>query len=82
MPERERALVAGDIEALRAHGVHAPISMKAIKGANNHGLYEIRTRGFRTFYCVRSGVIWVLHICKKEHQSRGIGAARARMEAL
>ena len=59
-----------------------PISTRTIKGRNNRGLAEIRTANYRTIYCLKRGIVWVLHICKKEHQAQGIETARARMEAL
>jgi mRNA-degrading endonuclease RelE of RelBE toxin-antitoxin system len=82
LPSRDRMLIAADIEALRVHGLNAPISTRTIKGKQNRGLAEIRTGNFRTFYCMKRGIVWLLHICKKEHQERGIEAARARMETL
>ena len=82
LPEKDRALVLGDIAALAAHGIHAPISTRTIKGKNNRGLAEIRTGNYRTIYCLKRGIVWVLHICKKEHQAQGIEIAHARMEAL
>ena len=82
LPARDRAQIAADIAALRDHGLQAPISMKPIKGRPNRGLFEIRTGGFRTLFCQRAGVIWILHVCKKQNQAAGIEAARARMEKL
>jgi len=68
--------------AFRDHGLQAPISMKPIKGPQNRGMFEIRTGGFRTFFCQRSGVVWILHVCKKQDQDAGIAAARGRMKKL
>jgi len=68
--------------AFQDHGLQAPISMKPIKGRPNRGLFEIRTGGFRTLFCRRGGVIWILHVCKKQDQDAGIEAARARMKKL
>lgn len=82
LPVKDRALVLADIVALGAHGVNAPLSTRTIKGRPNRGMAEIRTGNYRTFYCLRRGVLWVLHICKKEHQAQGIEAARRRMETL
>ncbi len=82
LPARDRAQIVADIAALRDHGLQAPISMKAIKGRPNRGMFEIRTGGFRTLFCQRAGVIWILHVCKKQDQVAGIEAARARMERL
>jgi hypothetical protein len=74
--------VLADIVALGTHGVNAPLSTRTIKGRPNRGMAEIRTANYRTIYCVRRGVLWVLHICKKEHQVQGIDVARRRMEML
>ncbi len=79
---RDRAQIVGDITALRDHGLQAPISMKPIKGRPNRGLFEIRTGGFRTLFCLKGGVVWILHVCKKQNQEAGIEAARARMKKL
>lgn len=79
---RDRAQIVADITALRDHGLQAPISMKPIKGRSNRGLFEIRTGGFRTLFCQRGGVVWVLHVCRKQDQDAGIEAARARMKKL
>jgi phage-related protein len=63
--------------------LRAPLATRAIKGRANRGLVEIKTRGYRTFYCVKRGpIIWVLHACRKGEQKRGIEVARARMDAL
>jgi len=56
--------------------------MRAIKGRQNRGMFEIRTGGFRTFFCQRGGVAWILHVCKKRDQDAGIDAARGRMKKL
>ena len=77
-----RALVLGDVALVAEHGRLAPVSVKAIKGPRNRGLLEIRTGGYRTFYCVVGGVMWLLHGCKKQHQVAGIEIARERMKKL
>ncbi|HET9555119.1 MAG TPA: type II toxin-antitoxin system RelE/ParE family toxin [Anaeromyxobacteraceae bacterium] len=82
LPARDRAQIVADVTALRDHGLQAPVSMKPIKGRPNRGLFEIRTGGFRTFFCQKGGVVWILHICKKQDQNAGIEAARARMKKL
>ena len=82
LPVRDRAQIVADITALRDHGLQAPISMRSIKGKPNRGLFEIRTGGFRTLFCQKAGVVWVLHVCKKQDQDAGIEAARARMKKL
>lgn len=82
LPIRDRAQIVADIAGLRDHGLAAPISMRAIKGRPNRGLFEIRTGGFRTLFCQRGGVIWILHVCKKQDQDAGIAVARTRMKNL
>lgn len=82
LPARDRAQNVADIMACRDHGLQAPISMKPIKGRPNRGLFEIRTGGFRTLFCQRAGVVWILHVCRKQDQGAGIEAARARMKKL
>lgn len=82
LPIRDRAQIVADVMALRDHGLQAPISMKAIKGRPNRGLFEIRTGGFRTLFCQKSGVVWVIHVWKKQDQDVGIEVARARMKKL
>ncbi len=82
LPGDARAQVLGDVALVALHGRMAPVSVKAIKGPKNRGLLEIRTGGFRTFYCVASGVLWLLHGCKKQDQAAGIEAARDRMKQV
>jgi phage-related protein len=82
LPASIRALVLGDIALVTQHGRLAPVSVKAIKGPKNRGLLEIRTGGYRTFYCVVGGVMWVLHGCKKQDQAAGISVARERMKQV
>lgn len=83
IPDRDYGLIAADIEALRIHGIRARISVRAIKGQHARGLMEIKCGNYRVFYCVQRGpLIWILHACKKEHQSNGIEAARNRMQQL
>jgi hypothetical protein len=81
LPARDRAQVVADVMALRDHGLQAPISMKPIKGART-GHVGDPDGGFRTLFCHRGGVIWILHVCKKQDQDAGIEAARARMKKL
>lgn len=54
--------------------------MRAIKG--HRPLYEIRTGGYRTFCVDVEDTTWVLHICKKQDQRRGIEVASKRMERI
>ena len=82
LPARDRAQIVADVMAFRDHGLQAPISMKPIKGRPNRGLFEIRTGGFRTLFCQKGGVVWILHVCKKQDQDAGIESARARMKKL
>ncbi len=82
LPKKDRAYIVGDIAALRDYDIRAPISTRRIKGENNRGMSEIRTGGFRTFYCYKRGAIWILHICKKQDQAAGIDATRQRMQQL
>ena len=82
LPVRDRAQIVADVAALKDYGLQAPISMKSIKGRPNRGLFEIRTGGFRTFFCQKSGILWILHVCKKQDQDAGIDAACARMKKL
>lgn len=82
LPVRHRALVMGDVALVALHGRNAPVSVKAIKGPQNRGLLEIRTGGYRTFYCVEGGVMWLLHGCKKQDQDAGIEVARERMKQV
>jgi putative component of toxin-antitoxin plasmid stabilization module len=56
--------------------------VKGIRGPQNRGLLEIRTGGYRTFYCVVGGVMWLLHGCKKQDQDAGIEVARERMKQV
>jgi hypothetical protein len=82
LPAHIRACVMGDVELVVRHGRAAPVSVKAIKGAQNRGVYEIRTGGYRTFFCVEAGVMWLLHGCKKQDQQAGIDVAGERMRRL
>jgi phage-related protein len=68
-----------DVHLVAQYGRRAPVSVKPIKGASNRGMLEIRTGGFRTFYCVVGEVMWLLHACKKQDQVAGIAVARERM---
>jgi mRNA-degrading endonuclease RelE of RelBE toxin-antitoxin system len=64
----------------RPYGARAPVSMRPIHG--HHGLWEIRTGGYRTLYCLEEGVLWVLHVCKKEHPGPGITSAARRLKVV
>lgn len=77
-----RALVVGDVKLVATHGRMAPVSVKPIKGPQTKGLMEIRTGGYRTFFCVVGGVLWLLHGCKKQDQDAGIIVARERMKQV
>ncbi len=82
LPVAMRALVVGDVTLVAMHGRMAPVSVKPIKGPRNKGLLEIRTGGYRTFYCEVAGVLWLLHGCKKQDQDAGIEVARERMKQV
>jgi len=82
LPAGIRPLVLGDVALVVEHGRQAPVSVKAIKGPQNRGLLEIRTGGYRTFYCVAGGAMWLLHGCKKQDQDAGIEVARQRMKQV
>jgi hypothetical protein len=41
-----------------------------------------RARGRDELFCQKGGVVWVLHVCRKQDQDAGIEAARARMKKL
>jgi hypothetical protein len=56
--------------------------VKSIKGPGSHGLFEIRTGGYRTFFCLEAGTMWLLHGCRKQDQVAGIAVARERMRRL
>jgi len=80
LPERDRAFILADIDALVRYGFNAPISVKSIGG--HSPMREIRTLGFRTFFVTNGQTIWILGCCKKEHQKREIKAAARRMKQL
>jgi hypothetical protein len=80
LPPADSACIAADIVAVAEKGRQAPVSVKSIKGVR--GLLEIRTLGFRTFFTIRDGTLWVLHACRKQDQWHGIEVARARMRVL
>jgi hypothetical protein len=82
LPAHIRACVMGDVELVARHGRAAPVSVRAIKGARNRGMNEIRTGGYRTFFCVEAGVMWILNGCKKQNQLAGIEVAGERMRRL
>jgi hypothetical protein len=78
LPAHARAAVMSDVELVARYGRVAPVSVKAIKGAQNRGMLEIRTGGYRTFYCLSAGVMWLLHGCRKQDEGEGAGIAVAR----
>lgn len=82
LPAHARAYIMGDVDLVARYGREAPVSVKAIRGTENRGMFEIRTGGYRTFYCLREGVMWVLHGCKKQDQAAGIAVARERMKRV
>ncbi len=81
LPPADRACIAADIARVAEMGWGAPVSVKSIAG--KRGLREIRTRGFRTFFCTGPGtVMWLLHACRKQDQRHGIEVAAARMDEV
>jgi putative component of toxin-antitoxin plasmid stabilization module len=82
LPVAFRIQVTADVHLVATHGRIAPVSVKTIKGPLNRGLLEIRTGGYRTFFCLSGDVMWVLHGCKKQDQERGIETARQRMKQV
>ncbi len=82
LPPQARAHVMADVVLVARHGRMAPVSVKAIVGAQNRGMLEIRTGGYRTFFCLAAGVMWLLHGCKKQDQVAGIAVARERMRRV
>jgi hypothetical protein len=80
LPAADSACIAADIVAVAERGRQAPVSVKSITGV--HGLLEIRTLGFRTFFTARGNTLWVLHACRKQDQWHGIEVAKARMKIL
>ncbi len=59
-----RAATRSDIEWVAEHGVKAPASIRSITG--HAPMMEIRTGGYRTFFVVDRGEMWILHCCKKQ----------------
>lgn len=82
LPAHARASILGDVALVARHGRQAPVSVKAIRGAQNRGMLEVRTGGYRTFFCLDAGVMWLLHGCRKQDQVAGIAVARERMRRV
>lgn len=80
LEERDRYYIQADLATFAEHGDGAPISIKAVKGKKP--MMEIRTGGYRTFFVRLVDRVWVLHICKKQDQRRGIEAAAVRMKRV
>jgi phage-related protein len=80
VPEPFRAAIRVDIELVAEHELEAPVSVKSITG--HAPLTEIRTGGYRIFFVVDQGEMWVLHCCKKQDQRRAIGLAAERMKLV
>jgi len=74
------AQIQADIDTVAMYGVRAPVRTKSIKG--HAPLREIITGGFRTFYYCEDDTVIVLHVCKKDDQTRGIELAAKRMKEL
>ncbi len=77
---RFRAAILSDIERVAGYGFKAPVSMKSIKG--HTPMMEIRNGGYRTFFVVDRGEMWILHCCKKQDQRPGIEVASDRMKLV
>ena len=45
-------------------------------------MLQITTWGFRTFCGVVRGVLWILHVCKKQDAARDMPVAYKRLRAL
>jgi phage-related protein len=43
---------------------------------------EIKNGGYRTFFFVDRGELWVLHCCRKQDQRHGIEVASERMKQV
>jgi hypothetical protein len=82
LPKKDRAAILEDLWRVAERGREAPASVKPIKGGGARGLLEVRTKGFRSFWCVYRGELCVLHVCRKGDQPAGIVAARSRMATL
>jgi phage-related protein len=80
LPEKDRAYVLADLGQLEIHGDRAPISKKPTKG--HSPLWEVRTGRHRSFFVRMAERFWILHICKKQDQLRGIDAAATRMKQI
>ena len=80
LPAADAAAIVADINAVGLYDTKAPVSMKPIKG--HRPMWEIRTRGFRTFYIFTGKRMIVLHACKKQDQERGIKVAAQRMKKV
>ncbi len=77
---RDAAAIQADIYALSLYGERAPVSMRPIRGCPP--LWEFRTGRYRTFYVFHGQRVWILHVCKKQDQERGITAACKRMKQV
>lgn len=66
-----------DLEADDAAAIVSDIDALARYGRN--APIQLRVR---TFFVQRQDSFWILHVCKKQDQRRGIEAAAKRMEKL
>lgn len=80
LPERERAAIMSDLQAITVDGDRAPVSRRTIKG--HAPMWELKTWGFRAFCIGHRGTLWVLHVCKKQDQRHGIELAAKRMKEV
>lgn len=81
LPARDAAYIQADIvRVAEADGRPTVVSVKPIKGGD--GVCEIRTFGYRALYIVMGREIWLLHVCRKQDQRRGIELAKQRAREL
>jgi hypothetical protein len=79
---KEQSAIIDDLRHVAEMGRAAAVSVKPIKGPGMHGLMEVRTGGFRAFWCFTGGGLCVLHVCRKDDQVAGIAVARSGMALL
>lgn len=82
LEDADRAYIVADIVTFATRGgFKAPVSAKPIKG--HKPMIELRTGGLRSLFAIVEGrTMWILHVCKKQDQVRGIVVAAARMKEL
>jgi len=82
---RQRKEIGADIQAVQWRW---PVSRPLVDGLGG-GLYEVRStvegRAFRVFFCVRGGVMILLHGIEKKTRKtpkKALGLARRRMKEV